>query len=89
MPCDDPGDNLPWPQDQPKDEPTNFLRMKEVVRRVRLCESSIRKMIKEKTFPTPRQLGVRAIAFSETEIAAWQAARRQVTWVPSREKKAK
>lgn len=85
MPRDDLGDNLPhWPQEQPQDDPAQFLRMKEVVRRVSLCEGAIRKKIKEGTFPVPRQLGARAIAFSATEIAAWQAARPAVIWVPKK-----
>jgi prophage regulatory protein len=84
MPYDDPGD-LPWPQDQPKDDPTQFLGMKEVVRRVCLCESQIRKMIKANTFPAPRKIGARAIAFSETEISAWQATKPNVIWVAKKE----
>ena len=51
--------------------PARMLRIADVVRRVGLGRSTVWRMVQEKTFPAPRRLGPRAVAWIEGEIANW------------------
>ena len=51
--------------------PARMLRIADVVRRVGLGRSTVWRMVQEKTFPSPRRLGPRAVAWIESEIANW------------------
>ena len=51
--------------------PARMLRIADVVRRVGLGRSTVWRMVQEKTFPSPRRLGPRAVAWIEGEIANW------------------
>jgi prophage regulatory protein len=52
-----------------------FLRLKEVQSRVPFSRSQIYLLIKRGDFPAPHSLGARAVAWLESEIDAWIAAR--------------
>jgi prophage regulatory protein len=51
--------------------PARMLRIADVVRRVGLSRSTVWRMVQEKTFPAPRRLGPRAVAWIEGDIADW------------------
>jgi len=51
--------------------PARMLRIADVVRRVGLGRSTVWRMVQEKTFPAPRRLGPRAVAWIEGEIVNW------------------
>ena len=55
----------------PPPSPARMLRMPDVVRRVGLGRSTVWRMVQEKTFPAPRRLGPRAVAWVEGDIANW------------------
>jgi len=48
-----------------------LLRRPEVSRRTGLSRTTIYRMVQAGEFPSPRQLGARAVAWSESEISAW------------------
>jgi prophage regulatory protein len=48
-----------------------LLRRPEVSRRTGLSRTTIYRMVQAGEFPAPRQLGSRAVAWSESEISAW------------------
>ncbi len=50
---------------------TTLLRLPAVKARTGLARSTIYLRIKEGTFPTPVQLGARAVGWLEPEIDAW------------------
>ena len=51
-----------------------FLRMSAVVARTGLGRSSIYNQVKSGTFPPPVKIGVKAIAWLESDVEAWIAA---------------
>ena len=53
--------------------PKRFLRLPAVMNAVGLARATIYKRMKAGTFPKPIQLGPRAVAWDESEIADWQA----------------
>lgn len=53
--------------------PKRFLRLPAVMNAVGLARATIYKRMKAGTFPKPVQLGPRAVAWDESEIADWQA----------------
>jgi prophage regulatory protein len=55
----------------PPSTPARMLRIADVVRRVGLGRSTVWRMVQEKTFPAPRRLGPRAVAWIEADIANW------------------
>lgn len=59
--------------------PTLLLRMPTVMRLTGLARSTIYKMIAEQTFPTPVRIGTRAVAWRQTDLERWSAARPVVT----------
>lgn len=54
---------------------TKALRLPAVEARCGLSRSSIYKSISEGTFPAPISIGSRAVAWRESDIEAWLAAR--------------
>lgn len=52
-----------------------FLRLKEVEELVGLKRSSIYNKMQDGTFPTCIRLSTRAVAWRESDIAAWQASK--------------
>lgn len=54
-------------------EPKRFMRLPDVVALVGLKRTAIYGRIKKGTFPAPVQLGPRAVAWAEADIAEWQA----------------
>jgi prophage regulatory protein len=62
------------PQLEPS-APARMLRIVDVVRRVGLGRSTVWRMVQEKTFPAPRRLGPRAVAWLERDIANWVLSR--------------
>lgn len=53
--------------------PRRFLRMPDVTKLVGLGRTVIYERIKKGTFPAPVQIGTRAVAWDEQDLAAWQA----------------
>lgn len=53
-----------------------ILRRPEVEARTGLSRSTIYAMMAEGTFPSPIKLGLRAVGWSETELAAWLESRK-------------
>jgi prophage regulatory protein len=49
--------------------PARMLRIVDVVQRVGLGRSTVWRMVQEKTFPAPRRLGPRAVAWVEGDVA--------------------
>lgn len=54
------------------DRITRFLRLPAVIEMVGLQRTAIYGRIKAGTFPKPVQLGPRAVAWDERELAEWQ-----------------
>jgi prophage regulatory protein len=50
---------------------TRLLRLPEVIARVGLKRSTIYKRMGEGTFPKPKKIGQRSVAWSETDIDLW------------------
>jgi prophage regulatory protein len=59
------------PAPVPPSTPPRMLRIADVVRRVGLGRSTVWRMVQEKTFPAPRRIGPRAVAWIEADIANW------------------
>jgi len=56
--------------------PSNaLLRRRQVEHLVKLSRSSIYAAVKNKSFPSPVRIGVRAVAWRQTEVEDWLAAR--------------
>lgn len=55
--------------------PARFLRLSEVRRRVPYSRATIYRLITAGQFPRPYSLGARAVAWLESEVDAWIAAR--------------
>ncbi|PEQ10333.1 hypothetical protein B2G71_22760 [Novosphingobium sp. PC22D] len=53
------------------DRPTRMLRLPEVMHRVGIRRSTIYKRMSEGSFPTPKHLGPRCVAWLETDIDEW------------------
>jgi prophage regulatory protein len=51
--------------------PTRLIRLPEVKLRTGLARSSIYRMMDDGTFPSPRKLGPRAVAWLVNDIDAW------------------
>jgi prophage regulatory protein len=66
------------PAQVPPSTPARMLRIPDVVRRVGLGRSTVWRMVQEKTFPAPRRLGPRAVAWIEADIANWVLNRPQL-----------
>ncbi len=49
-----------------------FLRLPDVISLVGMKRTAIYDRIKAGTFPSPVQIGARAVAWKESEIAEWQ-----------------
>lgn len=52
--------------------PRRFLRMPDVIKMVGIGRTVIYERIKAGTFPAPVQIGARAVAWDEEEVAIWQ-----------------
>jgi prophage regulatory protein len=52
-----------------------WLRRPEVERETGLSRTSIYRQMDEGTFPRPRRIGRRAVAWPASEIASWKASR--------------
>lgn len=55
--------------------PTSLLRRPDVERRVGLSRSAIYARMAERSFPLPVRIGARAVAWRESDVASWIAAR--------------
>ena len=53
-----------------------FMSMKEVRTKVPFSKTHIYKMIDAGTFPRPKKIGVKRIAFLESDIVAWMGSRK-------------
>lgn len=53
-----------------------FLRLPAVAEMIGWSKITIHRAVKEGRFPKPVKLGVRSIAWPESEIAEWQEARK-------------
>ncbi len=51
--------------------PDRLLRREEVQKRCGLARTTIYRKMREGTFPTPLQVGTRAVRWPESEITAW------------------
>ena len=63
-------------------ENITFLRRRQVEARVGLARATIYQHVKAGTFPAPIRIGVRAVAWVESDVEAWQAARVSATRQP-------
>ena len=52
-----------------------LIRRQQVEHLVQLSRSSIYAAVKDKTFPSPVRIGVRAVAWRQSEVEDWLAAR--------------
>lgn len=52
-----------------------LLRRPEVEKRTGLSRTTIYRLMDEDRFPRPRRIGIRAVAWQQHEIDAWQASR--------------
>lgn len=52
-----------------------YLRMPDLVAKVRISRATINRAIAAGTFPAPRQIGANAVAWLESEVDAWMKAR--------------
>lgn len=52
-----------------------LLRRKEVEHETGLSRTTIYRLMDEGTFPRPRRIGARAVAWPSSEIARWKAMR--------------
>ena len=57
------------------DQLRSFLRLKQVKAATGMSRSWIYEAIRRGEFPSPIQLGIRAVAWDSAAIANWQAAR--------------
>jgi prophage regulatory protein len=57
------------------EKPQRFLRLAEVRNRVPYSRSTIYQLISQSKFPKPINLGARAVAWLESDIDEWIAAR--------------
>lgn len=55
--------------------PENLIRLPDVMRRIGLKQSRIYQLMAAGDFPPAVRLGVRAVAWRESEISAWIASR--------------
>ena len=53
-----------------------FLRRKEVEAATGLSKPTIYRQMGEGTFPKPKVIGLRAVAWRESDISAWQSGKR-------------
>ena len=53
----------------------SFKRLSGLTVRLGLSKSTIYKMIQAGTFPPPKQLGLRSVAWLESDISAWMDSR--------------
>ena len=60
---------------QPTHPPGRLIRRKELEDRIGLARSTIYRMINEGMFPRPVRIGRRAVAWLESDIERWIAAR--------------
>ena len=56
-------------------EPGRFMRQKEVVSEAGLPAPTLYDLMKADMFPKPVRIGPRRVAWLETEVKAWKAAR--------------
>ena len=61
--------------------PENLIRLSEVLRRVPYSRSTIYLKVARSEFPKPVSLGARAVAWVESEIDDWIAARIESGWI--------
>ena len=54
--------------------PGPLLRLTDVMRETSLSKTSVYRFIREGTFPRPRRIGRRCVAWPASEIDAWKAA---------------
>ena len=54
---------------------TQMIRLPEVKRLVAVSRSTIYAMVKAGTFPSPKKLGVRAVAWDKDEVSQWLTTR--------------
>ena len=57
------------------EQPEKFLRLADVQRRVPYSRSTIYLLMSRGEFPAPVNLGARAVAWLESDIEEWMAAR--------------
>ena len=50
---------------------TNFIRLKDVIKKTNLSRSTIYRFVQNNDFPKPVKLGERSIAWVENEINQW------------------
>ena len=56
-----------------------LLRLREVLARCGLSRSSLYRKMRDGSFPTPLQVGVRAVRWRESEVEHWLATRPRAT----------
>lgn len=61
-----------------------LLRLPDVRRLTGLARSTIYARVADGSFPAPRRLGPRCVAWSESEIAAWIASRPLASTAPAK-----
>lgn len=54
-------------------QPEKLVRRDEVLARIGLSDSSLKKQVAAGTFPRPVQIGPRAVAWKSSEVDAWIA----------------
>lgn len=52
-----------------------LLRRPEVIRQTGLSGATIDRMVRKDAFPRPRRIGLRAVAWLQSEIDAWKLSR--------------
>lgn len=59
--------------------PNRFLRLPAVIERVGMSRTAIYRDMQAGTFPAQVRIGARAVAWNESDIEAWQQARRDAS----------
>ncbi|WP_225206274.1 helix-turn-helix transcriptional regulator [Novosphingobium huizhouense] len=52
-----------------------LLRKPEVIRQTGLSDATINRLVKADSFPRPRRIGLRAVAWLQSEIDEWKLSR--------------
>lgn len=50
---------------------TNLIRLSEVMKRTSFSRAWLYRLLKEERFPKPVKIGIRSIAFVESEVDQW------------------
>lgn len=68
-----------------KPQPDRYVTKSEVLSRVPYSHTQLWRMVRDGTFPAPRRLGPRRVAWLESELTRWMEGRETVLYAPEEE----